>query len=346
MPSFASATQGPGEHRPGIAIDDTKGTGFHDPRAFYDLVATRLNAWKAAGECNHMTITTKEPHVDIVLNGKGASAINLDEFDHPGIRPDGTKHRFSKVAIKEFNRTGLPGVPELQQRLLVQERENQRIEIIVDRGVVMLAGHWEARRPITIGRRASHYKINANSPAPTVAAAIATAPVATAGITAPVATADVAAPVARRTTPVAAITTAVAAMEAAGVGGGGPGMAIAELVIEPVPSDRAAKSAEQAGEEPAATTTAVTRRAITWCAVAAATHLRRTGLTASAAEEAAEHAHADQHGEDHNSDHHQNAQSRRSTPWIWAWRHAPGQGPPSILHRPWRNGRPTGRQSA
>ncbi|MEO6808609.1 MAG: DUF1080 domain-containing protein [Isosphaeraceae bacterium] len=92
-----------------IAIDDTNGTGFHDPGAFYDLVATRLNAQKAAGEWNHMTITAKGPHIKVALNGEDVSAINLDEFDKPGIRPDGSKHKFSKVSIKDFNRPGYLG---------------------------------------------------------------------------------------------------------------------------------------------------------------------------------------------------------------------------------------------
>src|SRR5205823_2317183 len=59
-----------------IAIDDTKGTGMHDPGAVYDLVAPRVNAQKPQGEWNHMTITAKGPSIEIVLNGEPVTKIN------------------------------------------------------------------------------------------------------------------------------------------------------------------------------------------------------------------------------------------------------------------------------
>ena len=40
-----------------IAIDDTKGAGFHDTGAIYDLVKPIKNAMKPVGEWNHMVIT-------------------------------------------------------------------------------------------------------------------------------------------------------------------------------------------------------------------------------------------------------------------------------------------------
>jgi hypothetical protein len=92
-----------------IALDDTTGTGRHDPGAFYDLVAPRLNAQKPAGEWNHMTITAKGPRIDIVLNGESVSSIDLSQWPEPGLRPDGSKHKFTKVAIKDFNRPGYLG---------------------------------------------------------------------------------------------------------------------------------------------------------------------------------------------------------------------------------------------
>jgi len=92
-----------------IALDDTTGTGLHDPGAFYDLVAPRVNAQKPAGEWNHMTITAKGPRIDIVLNGEKVSAIDLSQWPEAGLRPDGTKHKFTKVAIKDLNRPGYLG---------------------------------------------------------------------------------------------------------------------------------------------------------------------------------------------------------------------------------------------
>jgi len=92
-----------------IALDDTTGAGFHDSGAFYDLVKPSKNAQKPAGEWNHMTITAKGPEVVVVLNGAEVSRINLDEWTEPGLRPDGTKHKFEKVAIGKLARTGYFG---------------------------------------------------------------------------------------------------------------------------------------------------------------------------------------------------------------------------------------------
>lgn len=89
-----------------VAIDDTTGTGYHDPGAIYDLVKPRTNAQKPAGEWNHMTITARGPIVTVVLNGKEVSSINQDQFSKAGERPDGSKHKFTQVAIKDLNQAG------------------------------------------------------------------------------------------------------------------------------------------------------------------------------------------------------------------------------------------------
>ncbi|QEH38302.1 hypothetical protein OJF2_69000 [Aquisphaera giovannonii] len=92
-----------------IAIDDTTGTGMHDPGALYDLVPPKSNAQKPAGEWNHMTITCKGPHVAVVLNGTEVSSANLDEWTTPGKRPDGSDHKFAGVAIGKLPREGYFG---------------------------------------------------------------------------------------------------------------------------------------------------------------------------------------------------------------------------------------------
>jgi hypothetical protein len=92
-----------------IAIDDTTGTGLHDPGAFYDLVAPRVNAQKPAGQWNHMTITAQGPKVRVTLNGEEVSQIDLDQFTEPGQRPDGSRHKFSNVRIKDLNQKGYFG---------------------------------------------------------------------------------------------------------------------------------------------------------------------------------------------------------------------------------------------
>ncbi|SIO33283.1 protein of unknown function [Singulisphaera sp. GP187] len=91
-----------------IAIDDTKGAGLHDTGAVYDLVAPRVNAQKPLGEWNHMTITAQGPIIEVVLNGVTVSNIDVDQFDEPGKRPDGSEHKF-KVAIKDLPRSGYLG---------------------------------------------------------------------------------------------------------------------------------------------------------------------------------------------------------------------------------------------
>ena len=92
-----------------VAIDDTTGNGLHDPGAFYDLVAPRVNAQKPQGEWNHMTITAKGPKIEIALNGETVSKINLDEWTEPGKRPDGSTHKFGKVVVKDLPRSGYFG---------------------------------------------------------------------------------------------------------------------------------------------------------------------------------------------------------------------------------------------
>jgi len=92
-----------------VALDDTTGTGMHDPGAFYDLVAPKENAQKAAGEWNHMTITAEGPKLTVVLNSKEVSTMNLDEWTDAGKRPDGSSHKFSRVAIGKLPRKGYLG---------------------------------------------------------------------------------------------------------------------------------------------------------------------------------------------------------------------------------------------
>ena len=92
-----------------VAIDDTTGSGMHDTGAFYDLVAPRENAQKPLGQWNHMTITARGPKISVVLNEKKVSSIDLDEWNDPGKRPDGSSHKFGSVAIGKLARSGYVG---------------------------------------------------------------------------------------------------------------------------------------------------------------------------------------------------------------------------------------------
>jgi len=92
-----------------VALDDTTGTGYHDSGAFYDLVRPQTNAQKPAGQWNHMTITAKGPIVTVALNDVEVSRIDQSQFDKPGQRPDGSNHKFRKVAIEDLVQKGYFG---------------------------------------------------------------------------------------------------------------------------------------------------------------------------------------------------------------------------------------------
>lgn len=92
-----------------VAIDDTKGTGFHDSGAFYDLVKPETNTQKPAGEWNHMTITANGPIIAIELNGQPINTIDQSQFPEPGTRPDGSNHKFRNVAIADLIQEGYFG---------------------------------------------------------------------------------------------------------------------------------------------------------------------------------------------------------------------------------------------
>ncbi|RUL85753.1 DUF1080 domain-containing protein [Tautonia sociabilis] len=92
-----------------VALDDTKGTGYHDPGAFYDLVRPDTNAQKPAGEWNHMTITARGPIVTVSINGTLVSRIDQSAFPEPGKRPDGSDHKFRDVAIADLVQEGYFG---------------------------------------------------------------------------------------------------------------------------------------------------------------------------------------------------------------------------------------------
>jgi hypothetical protein len=92
-----------------IAIDDTTGTGMHDTGAIYDLVAPKVNAQKPLGEWSHMKIVANGSKIAIELNGKAVSEIDVDTFDKPGLRADGSAHKFKGVTVKEMKRSGYLG---------------------------------------------------------------------------------------------------------------------------------------------------------------------------------------------------------------------------------------------
>jgi alpha-3'-ketoglucosidase len=94
-----------------VAIDDTTGTGYHDPGALYDLVKPAKQMQKPAGEWNHIVITCDRSKIAVELNGEVVTKADLDEFTKPNLRPDGTAHKFD-VAYKEHPRKGYIGLQD------------------------------------------------------------------------------------------------------------------------------------------------------------------------------------------------------------------------------------------
>jgi alpha-3'-ketoglucosidase len=94
-----------------VAIDDTRGSGYHDPGALYDLVKPTKQTQKPVGEWNHIVITCDRSKIAVELNGEVVTKADLDEFAKPFARPDGTPHKFD-VAYKDHPRKGYIGLQD------------------------------------------------------------------------------------------------------------------------------------------------------------------------------------------------------------------------------------------
>ena len=94
-----------------IAIDDTRGAGYHDTGAIYDLVKPSRNAMKPAGEWNHIEITCDRNRIEVNLNGETVTRMDLDQFTQPNRRPDGSPHKFD-TAFRNHPRRGYIGLQD------------------------------------------------------------------------------------------------------------------------------------------------------------------------------------------------------------------------------------------
>lgn len=94
-----------------IAIDDTKTSGFHDTGAIYDLVKPSENAMKPVGQWNHLVVTCDGPKIAVEINGRPVSRMDLDAWDVPNRRPDGSGHKFD-IAYKNHPRQGYIGLQD------------------------------------------------------------------------------------------------------------------------------------------------------------------------------------------------------------------------------------------
>jgi hypothetical protein len=94
-----------------VAIDDTDSAGYHHAGAIYDLAKPIRNTLKPIGEWNHLVLTCSGTKVLVVLNGEGVNAIDLADFREPGLRPDGTQHKFG-FAYRDHLRAGFIGLQD------------------------------------------------------------------------------------------------------------------------------------------------------------------------------------------------------------------------------------------
>lgn len=94
-----------------IAIDDTTTADFHDTGAIYDLVKPTANAMKPAGAWNAALVTSRGPKLEVAINGRTVSVIDLDQWPAVNRRPDGSMHKFD-VAYKDHPRRGHIGLQD------------------------------------------------------------------------------------------------------------------------------------------------------------------------------------------------------------------------------------------
>ena len=85
---------------------------LHQFGAIYDLVPASKDATKGPGKWDNLEIRCEGPHINVSVNGEEIAALNCDELDKPGLRADGTPHKFAGKAIKDFPRSGYIGLQD------------------------------------------------------------------------------------------------------------------------------------------------------------------------------------------------------------------------------------------
>jgi hypothetical protein len=94
-----------------VAIDDTKGAGYHDTGALYDLVKPSKEMRKPTGEWNHMVVTSNKNLIEVELNGEKVTRMDTNEWTKPNVRADGTPHKFD-IAYKDHPVKGYIGLQD------------------------------------------------------------------------------------------------------------------------------------------------------------------------------------------------------------------------------------------
>ncbi len=96
-----------------IQVAGGNSIGKHAMGALYDLVGTTQNASRPMGEWNQVEIRCQGPKISVTINGRNVVQADCDQFDQPGLCPDGRKHKYKlngkPRAVKDFARSGYLG---------------------------------------------------------------------------------------------------------------------------------------------------------------------------------------------------------------------------------------------
>jgi hypothetical protein len=87
------------------------GKSLHDFGAIYDLMAPTKIASKGPGQWDTVNVRCVGPLIEVRVNGEKVTELDCDTLDQPGLRADGTKHKFGR-AIKDFARKGYIGLQD------------------------------------------------------------------------------------------------------------------------------------------------------------------------------------------------------------------------------------------
>ena len=104
-----------------VQVMSGTGTGKHQFGAIYDLVSTTKNTGYDTGEWNTVEIQCKGADLRVRVNGEEVCQMDCDEFDKPGVCPDGEPHKYKldgkPRAIKDFSRVGYLGLQDHGQKV-------------------------------------------------------------------------------------------------------------------------------------------------------------------------------------------------------------------------------------
>jgi len=95
-----------------VQVYDGKSDPMHDFGAIYDLVAPSKDARNGPGKWNALEIRCDGPRIAVKVNGLDVAQLDTDDYPEPGLRPDGTRHKFNNRAIKDFARKGYVGLQD------------------------------------------------------------------------------------------------------------------------------------------------------------------------------------------------------------------------------------------